>query len=472
MTTGMDDVAHAEHAPVAERAAFGRDVRKHVPRSSLAAHAPSPERRDPIGILEEQATSRLPELVPIRYGRMASSPFAFFRGAAAIMAEDLAASGSTGIGTQLCGDAHLLNFGIYNSPERRLVFDLNDFDETLPGPWEWDLKRLIASLVVAAQENGFTNTEVREIARDAVRSYRTAMHSFAAMKNLELWYVHLEVEQLVAAIQAQVSSSVMKSVRRQTAKFASRDSLQAFAKLTEQTAQGPRFRSMPPLVVPATELYPGEPNAVHEQALRVLHSYLLSLTDDRRHLAETYRYVDVARKVVGVGSVGTRAWMVLMLGRDEQDPLVLQVKEAQASVLERHLPSQDNEGHGHRVVKGQRLMQASSDIFLGWYHGPGIDLQTRDFYVRQLRDGKGSVDVATLLPNGLRIYGGVCAWTLARGHARSGDRVAISAYVGTSRRLDDALTEFALAYADQNRADHAMLVAAIAEGRITAQSGI
>jgi uncharacterized protein (DUF2252 family) len=465
-------VSHPEHAPVEDRAAAGREARKRVPRSALAIHEPPTWRRDPVDILEEQAATRLPDLVPIRYGRMASSPFAFFRGAAAIMAEDLAAGPHTEIGTQLCGDAHLLNFGIYNSPERRLVFDLNDFDETLPGPWEWDLKRLVASLVVAAQENGFADAEARDIVRDAVRAYRTAMESFAGMKNLELWYVRLEVDQLVESFRAKVSAAEMKAVTKQTAKFASRDSLQAFAKLTEETPDGPRFRSAPPLVVPAVELFPGDPDDVHRQALRVLHDYYSSLSDDRRHLAETYRYVDLARKVVGVGSVGTRAWMVLLLGRDEGDPLVLQVKEAQASVLERHLGASETDGHGHRVVKGQRLMQASSDIFLGWYHGYGMDLQPRDFYVRQLRDGKGGVDVSTMAPNQMHVYAGVCAWTLARAHARSGDRVAIAAYTGQSRRLDDAMADYAFAYAEQNRRDHQVLVDAISSGRVHAISGV
>jgi uncharacterized protein (DUF2252 family) len=388
------------------------------------------------------------------------------------MAEDLAAHEHTGITAQICGDAHLLNFGVYKSPERRLVFDLNDFDETLPGPWEWDLKRLVASLVIAGQENGYSDKEIVAITRDTVGAYRTSMTTFATMDNLALWYAHLEVEQLMAAWRSRVAPEFARRADKRTAKFASRDNLQAFQRLTEQTDDGPRFRSQPPLVVRAEELPELAGFDIDAEARRVLGEYLLSLSDDRRHLASTYRYVDLARKVVGVGSVGTRAWIVLLLGHDEDDPLVLQVKQAQESVLERHLGGSGFDGHGHRVVTGQRLMQASSDIFLGWYHGYGIDGEPRDFYVRQLRDGKGGVDTALITANQMRVYGEVCAWTLARAHARSGDRVAIAAYCGSSRRLDDALTSFAFAYADQNRRDHAALVAAIAEGRIEALAGV
>jgi uncharacterized protein (DUF2252 family) len=461
-----------ERAPVEDRAEQGRAVRKRVPRSSHGDWAPSPSRRDPVAILEEQSASRIPELVPIRYGRMASSPFAFYRGAAAVMAEDLAAHEHTGITAQICGDAHLLNFGIYKSPERRLVFDLNDFDETLPGPWEWDLKRLVASLVIAGQENGYSHDEIVAITRDTVGAYRTSMTTFATMDNLALWYAHLEVEQLMEAWRSRVAPEFARRADKRTAKFASRDNLQAFQRLTEQTDDGPRFRSQPPLVVRADELPELVGADVAAEARRVLAEYLLSLSEDRRHLASTYRYVDLARKVVGVGSVGTRAWIVLLLGHDENDPLVLQVKQAQESVLERHLGASGFDGHGHRVVTGQRLMQASSDIFLGWYHGYGIDREPRDFYVRQLRDGKGGIDTAAITANQMRVYGEVCAWTLARAHARSGDRVAIAAYCGTSRRLDEALTAFGFAYAEQNARDHAALVAAVADGRIEAVAGV
>ena len=465
-------VLSGRRGTVEQQAARGKAARKALSRSSHATLELSPDRRDPVDILEEQAGSRVPELVPIRYGRMASSPFAFYRGAAAVMSADLAGTPSSGIQAQLCGDAHLMNFGVYNSPDRRLVFDLNDFDETLPGPWEWDLKRLVASLVIAGQENGYTQVEIEEVVRDSVRTYRTAMASFAAQGNLAVWYSRLEVEALLDTVRGQLAPERVKAFNRQTAKFAARDSLQAFGKLTTQTDDGPRFRSEPPLIVPVDELLGTDWEWVVETADRFLSHYLRSLPDDRRDLVLQYRFVDLARKVVGVGSVGTRAWIVLLLGRDGADPLILQWKEAQASVLEPHLGHSAFESHGRRVVAGQQLMQASTDIFLGWYHGHGLDGQPRDFYVRQLRDGKGSVDVATLLPGGMRVYGEVCAWTLARAHARSGDRVAIASYVGSSRKLDDALVEFGYHYADQNRQDHAALLAAIADGRIIAQSGI
>ena len=465
-------VLSGRRGTVEQQAARGKAARKALSRSSHAALVLPADRRDPIAILEEQAESRVQELLPIRYGRMASSPFAFFRGAAAVMAADLALTPSSGIHAQLCGDAHLMNFGVYNSPDRRLVFDLNDFDETLPGPWEWDLKRLVASLVVAGQENGYAQVEVEEIVRDSVRSYRTAMTSFAGQGNLAVWYSRLEVGALLETLRTQLSASQVKVFNRQTAKFASRDSLQAFGKLTTQTDDGPRFRSAPPLVVPVDELVGQDWDAVATVADRFLGHYLRSLADDRRDLVQQYRFVDLARKVVGVGSVGTRAWIALLLGRDNDDPLILQWKEAQASVLEPHVGHSVFESHGRRVVAGQQLMQASTDIFLGWYHGYGLDGEPRDFYVRQLRDGKGSVDVTTMVPAGMRMYGEVCAWTLARAHARSGDRVAIASYVGTSRRLDDALVEFGHRYADQNRLDHAALVTAIAEGRLPAVSGV
>lgn len=465
-------VLSGRRGTVEQQVARGKEARKRLPRSSHAALVLPPDRRDPLSILEEQAATRVPELVPIRYGRMASSPFAFYRGAAAVMAADLAGTPSSGINAQLCGDAHLLNFGVYNSPDRRLVFDLNDFDETLPGPWEWDLKRLMASLVIAGQDNGYTQDEIEEVVRDSVRTYRTAMATFATQGNLAVWYSRLEVEALLDTVRTQIAPARVKAFNRQSAKFASRDSMQAFAKLTRQTDDGPRFRSEPPLIVPVDELLETDWEWVASVADRFLSHYLRSLPDDRRDLVQQYRFVDLARKVVGVGSVGTRAWIVLLLGRDGTDPLILQWKEAQASVLEPYLGHSTFESHGRRVVAGQQLMQASTDIFLGWYHGHGIDGQPRDFYVRQLRDGKGSVDVSTLLPIGMRVYGEVCAWTLARAHARSGDRVAIASYVGSSRKLDDALVEFGHHYADQNRQDHAALVQAIADGRITAQSGI
>ncbi len=465
----LDDV----RGSVAERAARGKAARKAVPRTSHSGFAPASQRRSPLDVLEDQASTRVPELLPIRYGRMASSAFAFYRGAAAVMAMDLSTTPVSGIGVQLCGDAHLVNFGIYNAPDRRLVFDLNDFDETLPGPWEWDLKRLAASLAIAGRDNGFATPEIDEIVRDSVRSYRTAMTGFAGMSNLQVWYARLEVDSLLNLVRARGDSHQIKRLERTSAKFATRDNMQAFAKLTEVVGGTPRFRSEPPLVVPIAELA-GERGVewVRREAHRILDDYRATLDDDRKRLAAQYSYSDLARKVVGVGSVGTRAWIALMLGRDETDPLILQFKEAQPSVLEPYLGASEFTRHGHRVVAGQRLMQAASDIFLGWYSGVGLDELHRDFYVRQLRDGKGSLDVATMVPDGLRVYGEMCAWTLARAHARSGDRVAIAAYLGAGRVFDNALVAFATEYADQNALDHASLVAAIDSGRITALSGV
>jgi uncharacterized protein (DUF2252 family) len=465
---------------VAERAALGRTARKQVPRSSHAEFRASEARRSPLEVLEEQGRSRVQELLPIRYGRMVSSPFAFFRGAAAVMAMDLATTPTSGLRVQVCGDAHLVNFGIYNSPERRLIFDLNDFDETLPGPWEWDVKRLAASLVIACQDNGFDEPSTIDVVRDGVRSYRTAMSSFAGMTNLQVWYSRLEVENLLSMIQTRVAAAKVKIpdsrvqfARRSVTKFATRDNLQAFAKLTETVDGVPRFRSQPPLVVPLIDLA-GEQGEkwIQRESARILADYRATLEDDRRLLAEQYTFGDLARKVVGVGSVGTRAWMTLLLGRDNQDPLILQFKEATASVLEPYLGRSEYERPGHRVVAGQRVMQAASDIFLGWYRGRGLDGDEHDFYVRQLRDGKGSFDIAVLQPEGMRMYAEACAWTLARAHARSGARIAVAAYLGNGRTFDDALTEFAFEYAAQNTRDHAELVKAVDDGRIVAMHGV
>ncbi len=456
-----------------ERAARGKAARKQVARTSHAEFAAAPERRDPIAVLEAQAETRVPELLPIRYGRMASSAFAFYRGAAAVMAMDLATTPVSGIPVQVCGDAHLVNFGVYNAPDRRMVFDLNDFDETLPGPWEWDVKRLAASLVVAGRDNGFTEVETADVVRDASRSYRTAMATFATMTNLKVWYARLEVADLLEAVRARAGAAQNKALRRNAEKFAMRDNLQAFSKLTEVVDGRPRFRSEPPLIVPIDELVPERGKEwVDREAGRIFDDYRSTLDDDRRQLAANYTYEDLARKVVGVGSVGTRAWVVLLLGRDGQDPLLLQFKEAQPSVLEAHLGSSQFERPGHRVVAGQRLMQAASDIFLGWYRGAGIDGVDRDFYVRQLKDGKGSVDIPSMTADSMRIYAQMCAWTLARAHARSGDRIAIASYVGNGRTFDDALVTFAHSYADQNERDHQELLAAIASGRIEATPGI
>lgn len=458
---------------IAERTERGKAARKASPRTTHAGFTPAADRRDPVEVLESQAATRVPELVPIRYGRMVSSPFAFFRGAAAVMAMDLATVASTGLAAQLCGDAHLVNFGVYNAPDRRLVFDLNDFDETLPGPWEWDLKRLVASMVVAGRDNGYDEAAGVEVARDTVRSYRTAMASFALMTNLEVWYARREVDEAVSELRARATAQRVKQVERNISKFAARDNLHAFSRLTVLVDGEPRFASEPPLVVPIDQLA-GSQGAgwVRGEAHRIMGEYRATLDDDRRRLVAQYEYADLARKVVGVGSVGTRAWIALLLGRDQHDPLILQFKEAQPSVLEPYLGASEYSEPGQRVVSGQRLMQAASDSFLGWYRGIGLDGDEHSFYVRQLRDGKGSVDIASLDPTAMRMYGGLCAWTLARGHARSGDRIAISAYLGASRTFDDSLVAFAHDYADQNERDHAALRAAISSGRVVAQEGI
>ena len=461
------------HLTVAERAARGRAARSEVPRSSHAGFEVLPGRRDPIEVLETQAATRVPELIPLRYGRMAASPFAFYRGAAAVMAADLAGTPRSGLQVQACGDAHLVNFGLYLSPERRLVFDINDFDETLPGPWEWDVKRLAASMVVAARANGFSAKESASIVLETAAGYRNAMAQFSLMPNLDIWYAKLDMDAVIQSVADQIDGRRMKMLKSVRDKAVSRDNVQASAKLTHLVDGEPRFLSMPPLVVPIHELFPEAGAAqvtagIHE----VMRSYRVSLSDDHRRLVEQFRLVDVARKVVGVGSVGSRAWVALLLGRDSGDPLMLQVKEAQASVLEPYVGRSRYASAGRRVVSGQRLMQASSDIFLGWHRGVMLDGVTRDFYLRQLKDGKGGFDPNMMLPFGLGRYGRACAWTLARAHARSGDPLAIAAYLGKSDSFDRAILAFADAYADQNERDHAALVAAIADGRVTAIEGV
>jgi uncharacterized protein (DUF2252 family) len=458
----------------AERAARGKAARAEAPRESHAVFDPTPDRPDPIALLEEQARSRVPELVPVRWGRMLVSPFTFFRGAALPMASDLATTPVSGLAVQACGDAHLSNFGIFGSAERRLIFDVNDFDETLPGPWEWDVKRLAASLEVAARGNGFTGRQRREIVMAAAGRYRQAMRVFAGMPNLEVWYARADMDELRAQFDSQLLARQRKAVDKGLAKARTRDSMQEVAKLTRMVDGRPRIISDPPLLVPIDELTTGTENAnVEEWSRGLLAKYRRTLETDRRYLLEQYQYCDLARKVVGVGSVGTRCWIVLMLGRDESDPLFLQVKEAEASVLSRFVGASKYANQGQRVVAGQRLMQAASDIFLGWQHvEAGVDGRARDFYVRQLRDWKFSVDIETMAPAGLRTYGELCGWTLARAHARSGDRIAIAAYLGNSDVFDRAITQFAEAYADQNERDHQSLVDAAAAGRVTAESGL
>jgi uncharacterized protein (DUF2252 family) len=459
----------------AERAAKGKAARAEVPRDSHAVFDPPPERADPLALLAEQAESRVPELVPVRYGRMMVSPFTFYRGAALPMAADLATTPVSGIAVQACGDAHLSNFGVFGSAERRLMFDVNDFDETLPGPWEWDVKRLAASLEVAARGNGFAGKQRRDIVTATVASYRLAMRGFARMTNLDVWYAHADLEQLRAQFDPQLGARQRKAVDAGMAKARTRDSMQEVGKLTHLVDGRPRIISDPPLIVPIDKLTPDEMGqaGLQAQVADLLAKYRRTLETDRRVLLDQFEFCDLARKVVGVGSVGTRCWIALMLGRDTADPLFLQVKEAEASVLSRYVGASKHTNQGQRVVAGQRLMQATSDIFLGWQRNPaGLDGKARDFYVRQLRDWKFSIDIESMVPRGMRLYGELCGWTLARAHARSGDRIAIGAYLGGSDVFDKAITQFAGAYADQNEKDHQSLVDAVASGRITAEQGL
>ncbi len=462
------------HESVEERLNAGKAARGTVPRSSHAALPAAGARPDPVTLLEEQAVSRVQSLVPIRYGRMLSSPFAFYRGAARIMASDLAGTPNSGLHVQLCGDAHLSNFGMFASPERRLVFGLNDFDETLPGPWEWDVKRLAASLEVAGRENGYTDKERITILRNSVASYRRALREFATMTNLDVWYSRQEVGEVVQTLRSQVDAKRLKVLEKNLAKTRTRDSMHAFSRLTEVVDGEPRIISAPPLIQPARDILKGAPGAaVMEQLRLIVRTYRESLQSDRRVLLEQFRFVDIALKVVGVGSVGTRAWIVLLMGKDGADPLFLQFKEAQASVLEEFLQPSEYSTHSERVVAGQHLMQTSSDIFLGWLHAhSNLDGQHRDFYGRQLKDWKGSVEVDSLTAEGMTIYGELCGWVLARAHARSGDRIAIASYLGGGGVFDEAIAEFSAAYADQNERDYQALQEAARSGRITALTGL
>ena len=463
------------HLTPEERVARGKMARTEVPRSSHGFFEPVSNRPDPVALLEEQAVTRVPELVPIRYGRMLVSPFTFYRGAALIMASDLATTPTSGLHVQTCGDAHLSNFGVFGSPERRLMFDVNDFDETLPGPWEWDVKRLAASLEIAGRNNEYTDAERRKIVLTGAREYRTAMATFASQPNLEVWYAHLDIENLVQQVEGQIDPKRLKAVERNLAKARTRDSMQAFEKLTTEADGEPRIISQPPLIVPMEELLPE--TVTREKAMKeltgLLRTYRKTLTSDRRHLMEQFRFIQLARKVVGVGSVGTRAWIALLLGRDGRDPLFLQIKEAEESVLERFVGRSEYTNHGQRVVAGQRLMQATSDIFLGWEHVRSIlDGKERDFYVRQLRDWKGSAEVETMLPTGMAVYARLCSWTLARAHARSGDRIAIASYLGKGDVFDRAIADFSVAYADQNERDFEALQAAVESKRVVAETGL
>ena len=457
----------------AERAERGKAARSAVPRDSHAVYDPSADRPDPVGLLERQATTRLPDLVPVRYGRMLASPFSYFRGAALSMAADLAATPVSGLAVQACGDAHLSNFGVYASPERALIFDLNDFDETLPGPWEWDVKRLSASLEVAARGNGYRSALRRKVVTATVRRYREAMRAFADQGDLDVWYARADTGTLREQFGSQLAAREQRQADGAVAKARTRDSLQALAKLTRQVDGKPRIVADPPLLVPLSDLVADATDqATLEAELRsLIGDYRRTLETDRRYLLEQFKAADMARKVVGVGSVGTRCWIVLMLGRDASDPLFLQVKEAERSVLEDFAGASEYANHGERVVAGQRLMQAASDIFLGWQRNQvDPDGRPHDFYVRQLRDEKFSADIEAMTPAGMLAYGELCGWTLARAHARSGDRIAIAAYLGQSAVFDRAIAEFAAAYADQNERDHQALTVAVASGRVAAGS--
>ena len=475
-------MAAIEHLSIEDRDAVGKGAREQASRASHTGWSPAADRADPVALLEAQDATREADLVPVRHGRMMASPFTFYRGAAKIMAADLKDTPRAGLNVQLCGDAHLSNFGVFASPERTLVFDLNDFDETLPGPFEYDVKRMAASFTIAARNNGFTKTDARAATETSVRTYREAMAGFAQMRTMDIWYSHRSEQDLMDAMTAITSSlkgaerkqaeAAEKNARKQALKAHTRDSMQALSKLTEHVDGQYRIVSQPPVVIPARELAPSigmsadeVEHAVHEQ----FRAYRATLQDDRRHLLERFQVVDVARKVVGVGSVGTRAFIVLLQGRDQQDPLFLQVKEATRSVLEDHLPKSRYRQPGERVVQGQRMMQAASDIYLGWTKGVEAD---RYLYWRQLRDMKGSAVVESMAPVTLGVYAQFCGETLARAHARSGDPVAIAAYLGGKDRFDRSITDFSERYADQNEHDYEAFCDAVSTGRLEALEGV
>jgi uncharacterized protein (DUF2252 family) len=472
------------HPSVDERRAQGKEARDRTPPASHTGWAPASDRPDPVGLLEEQNLTREPDLVPVRHGRMVVSPFTFYRGAAKIMAADLEGTPTAGLQVQLCGDAHLSNFGAFASPERRLLYDLNDFDETLPGPFEYDVKRLAASFTIAARNNGFGKADARAATQGSVAAYREAVAGFATMGTLEIWYAHLAEDELLKAVgsaaaeaskaskrTAKAAKRAEKTARKSAAKARTRDSLQALSKLGERVDGQYRIVSQPPIVVPARELeatYGMSADQMERVIREQFRAYRATLQDDRRHLLERFQMVDMARKVVGVGSVGTRAFIVLLQGRDQQDPLFLQVKEATRSVLEGHLPKSRYKQPGERVVQGQRMMQAASDIFLGWTKGHDAN---RNYYWRQLRDMKASAEVESMVPGALALYARICGWTLARAHARSGDPIAIAAYLGADDQFDRSISDFATRYADQNELDYQAFADAIQSGRLQAVEG-
>jgi uncharacterized protein (DUF2252 family) len=488
------------HLSLDERLDKGRTARDRTPPSSHAGWTPAADRPDPVGLLEAQDRTREADLVPVRHGRMMVSPFTFYRGAAKIMAADLKDTPAAGLGAQLCGDAHLSNFGMFASPERRLVFDLNDFDETLPGPFEYDVKRMAASFLIAGRNNGYAKTDARAAAMASVAAYREAMADFARMPTMDIWYAHFDEDRFRTVIQDALAAETSAAVKKEKAKAAkkgqkdpkqakvakeaarraeknlakahTRDSVQALSKLAELADGQYRIVSQPPVIVPARDLA-ATFGLSQDQIIPTLHeqfrAYRATLPDDRRKLLEKFEIVDAARKVVGVGSVGTRAFIILLEGRDAQDPLFLQIKEATASVLEASLPRSRYRQHGERVVQGQRMMQAASDIFLGWTKGVDVN---RHFYWRQLRDMKGSALVELMAPATLTYYAQMCGWTLARAHARSGDPVAMAAYLGRDDAFDRSITDFSERYADQNQQDYEEFVKAIRAGRLEAVEGV
>jgi uncharacterized protein (DUF2252 family) len=484
MPTRQEESRPTDHPSLNERVALGKAARSAAPRADHGEWVPARNRPDPVELLESQAKSRVQELVPIRYGRMLVSPFTFYRGAALIMASDLSTTHSSGLNVQACGDAHLSNFGVFASAERSLVFDLNDFDETLPGPWEWDLKRLAASLAIAGRDRGFSDKERAGIVLDTAAAYRTEMATLADKRDLDVWYAKMDIAKVLDDLGGELGltgpkkpdktmSKAKGRADKLLAKARTRDSMQALSKLTEVIDGETRFVSDPPLLVPIEELLPEAEGSELTRRMRgLIRSYSSTLQSDRRHLLEQFRFVSIARKVVGVGSVGTRAWVLLLVGSDGTDPLLLQAKEAQESVLAQFVGKSRYSNQGERVVTGQHLMQASSDIFLGWDQVEGIDGVQRDFYVRQLHDWKGSVDTDVMIPPAMAIYGRLCGWTLARAHARSGDRIAIAAYLGSGRTFDHAMASFAETYADQNERDYDALKQAAANGRVAVESGL
>jgi uncharacterized protein (DUF2252 family) len=448
--------------------AAGKAARDRVPLDSHRDFEPRPG-RDPVALLAEQAGSRIPELVAVRYGRMLVSPFTFYRGAALPMAADLAAGPAAGFRVQLCGDAHLSNFGVFGSPERRLVFDVNDFDETLPGPFEWDVKRLVASLVAAGRDNGFAAADARRVAVAAAARYRKAMREFAAAPTLAVWYSHMDVEDAIARFKVRLKKGVVRKSESMAAKVRTRDSMQAVAKLTKVVDGQREIVSDPPLIVPVEEL---AADTSYDMLRSLVSDYRRTLPPDRRHLLGRFRLTRVARKVVGVGSVGTQAWILLMEAEDDLDPLLLQAKQAERSVLAAYAGESQYDNQGERVVSGQRLMQAASDIFLGWQRTTVSGLGRTDYYLRQLRDWKYSAPIERMGPGEMADYGELCGWTLARAHARTGDRFAIAAYLGGSGKFEQAVADFGVSYADQTERDHAALAAAATSGRVEARTGV